>query len=103
ALGLSGVTAFSAFPLRLISFAGFVSALVSAGLGLSALYAHFVEAHPLPGWATIVVALSFFASVQLIATGILGEYVARVYEEVKRRPTFLVSRDLDGSDLPPRP
>ncbi len=48
----------------------------------------------MPGWATIVVAISFFASAQLIATGTLGEY-----EE--GRPTYLVSRDVDGSHLSP--
>lgn len=102
ALGLSGVTAFSAFPLRLISMMGIGSAVVSFFFGLSIIYDHFFTNEIVPGWATIVVAISFFASAQLIATGILGEYLARVYEEVKNRPTYLVSRDVDGSKLPPR-
>lgn len=101
-LGFSGITAFSAFPLRLISLLGIASAVVSFFFGLSIIFAHYFEHEVVPGWATIVVAISFFASAQLIATGILGEYLARVYEEVKRRPTYLVSRDVDGSHLPPR-
>jgi glycosyltransferase involved in cell wall biosynthesis len=101
-LGLSGITAFSAFPLRLISMMGIATALASFVFGLYIIYDHYVEKAPVAGWATIVVAISFFASAQMIATGILGEYLARVYDEVKQRPTYLVARDIDGSRLPPR-
>ncbi len=53
------------------------------------------------GWTTIVVTLMLFVGVQLVSIGILGEYVGRIFEEVKGRPLFIVKRDL-GQGLPPK-
>jgi hypothetical protein len=69
-------------------------ALALAALGYAAwlIGEHFVDGHPLPGWATLAVGLMFFSGVQLLSIGILGEYLGRVFEEVKARPLYLVAR-----------
>ncbi len=56
-----------------------------------------------PGYPTIVVSIMFFSGVQLLSLGVLGEYLGRVFEEVKQRPNFLVADDVSFSDLPARP
>jgi hypothetical protein len=55
-----------------------------------------------PGYPTIVVSIMFFSGVQLLSLGIIGEYLGRVFEEVKRRPNFLVADETDRGRLPPR-
>jgi len=63
-----------------------------------------VFGNPLDGWPTLAVSIMLFSGVQLMSIGILGEYVGRIYEEVKRRPIYLVARDEDRSPLGgPRP
>ena len=57
--------------------------------------------NPTPGWATLTVGLMFFSGVQLLSIGILGEYLGRVYEEVKRRPMYLVAADQDHGRIAP--
>ena len=56
-----------------------------------------------PGYPTIVVSIMFFSGVQLLSLGVLGEYLGRVFEEVKQRPSFLVADDVSFSELPARP
>ena len=70
-------------------------ALALAALGYAAwlIGEHFVDGHPLPGWATLAVGLMFFSGVQLLSIGILGEYVGRIFDEVKQRPVYLVRHD----------
>lgn len=96
-LAWTGFTGFSALPLRISSAVGL---LLSA---LAFLYGVYVIADKLwhgvsvPGWPTIVASIMFFSGVQLLFIGILGEYLARVYDEVKGRPSFLVA-DLTPSN-----
>ena len=62
-------------------------------------FEYFVLGIAVPGYATIVVGMMFFSGIQLLSTGILAEYVGRIYEEVKQRPNYLVSQRL-GQGLP---
>jgi len=101
-LAASGLTAFSNLPLRLSSALGGILALVAIAYGVWIVIEHFVQGHDVPGWATIVAALMFFGGVQLLTIGILGEYLGRVYDEVKRRPRYLVARRLGASPLDPQ-
>lgn len=93
---IDGITSFSVVPLRIAIwlgvFAGFVS-IVAAGW---AVYSSFMG-HVLPGWTTIMIAVSLAACAQLLMIGILGEYVGRIYEEVKRRPLYLVQSEINTS------
>jgi len=90
-LAMTGLTSFSTFPLRLWVTVG---ALIS---GCSLLYAGFILARTMlrgtdvPGWATLAVAVSFLGGIQLLSIGILGEYVARIFTEVKGRPNYVVA------------
>jgi len=92
ALALTGITSFSELPLRIW---GLLGALVSV---LALLYAAWIVVETLifgidvPGWATLAAALMFFGGVQLLSIGILGEYIGRIYNEVKQRPLYLVAR-----------
>lgn len=94
---LDGITSFSMLPLKIWSYLGLAISLISL------LYASFLVIRTIilgidvPGYASIMVAVLFFGGIQLITLGILGEYLGRVYEEVKGRPLYFV-RDAYGFD-----
>jgi glycosyltransferase involved in cell wall biosynthesis len=92
-LALTGVTAFSNVPLRLWSALGALIAVGAIGFGVMIVIQHFIRGHDVPGWATLVTSLMFFSGVQLLSIGILGEYVGRIFDEVKQRPIYLVASE----------
>ena len=92
-----GVFAFSEYPLRLASFAGAVVALFSFIGGVSLLFWRLFSEQQLPGFATLAVSIFFLGGVQLICIGVLGEYVGRIYNEVKKRPTYIVESKVGKS------
>jgi dolichol-phosphate mannosyltransferase len=94
---IDGITSFSIVPLRLATWLGLLSGLVAIVTSGWAVYAA-IAGRTVPGWATIMIAVALAASAQLIMTGILGEYIGRIYEEVKRRPLYVVA---DTLNLPP--
>lgn len=91
-LSLDGLTAFTTWPLRVAGFVGFVLAFAAFGYGSYLTVGYLVHGHELSGWTTIVVGLALLSGVQLVCLGILGEYLGRVFEEVKGRPLYLVKR-----------
>ncbi len=101
-LGTTGLLAFSATPLRLMGLAGVLLSLAALCYGMWVVGEYFVLGIAVPGYATIVAGMMFLAGVQLMAIGLLSEYVARIYDEVKRRPVYLVARRI-GDGLPPDP
>ena len=92
-LAFTGVTAFSNLPLRIWSALGGVIALCALAYGAWLIVEHLVYGHPIPGWPTVVVGLMFFSGVQLLSIGIMGEYIGRIFDEVKQRPVYLVALD----------
>lgn len=98
-LALTGLTAFSNMPLRLWSVFGFLLATVAIGYGGYVTLAYFIDQRPVAGWTTIVAGLMLFSGIQLISVGILGEYLGRVYDEVKQRPRYIVDEHIDNSAL----
>ncbi len=98
-LAASGITAFSNLPLRVASGVGSVLALLAFAYGVWVVGEHFFGGHNVAGWATIVAGMMFFSGVQLLFIGILGEYLGRVYEEVKQRPRYIVARALGHSPI----
>ncbi|MFM7848231.1 MAG: glycosyltransferase family 2 protein [Rubrivivax sp.] len=98
-LGITGITAFSNLPLRIWSAMGALVAILALTYGGYIVFEHFVEGHPVPGWATMVAGLMFFSGVQLLSIGILGEYVGRIFDEVKHRPVYIVSQELGQGGL----
>ena len=89
-LAWQGITSFSAVPLRLITALGVTVSVISLALGAWALWIRLFTADAVPGWASVVVPLFLLSGVQLLSLGVIGEYVAKVYLETKRRPRFLV-------------
>jgi glycosyltransferase involved in cell wall biosynthesis len=102
ALGLTGLAAFSAAPLRLITALGLLLSVVALGYGAWVVIEHFLSGNGVPGYATIVAGMMFLSGIQLLSLGVMAEYVACIYEEVKRRPSYLIDRR-EGGGLPPRP
>lgn len=89
-LAVTGMLAFTTVPLRLTMWMGLLMAVGALGYGLWEVLEYFIQDQSVPGYATIVVGVMFLSGVQLLAIGILAEYVGRIYDEVKRRPTYLV-------------
>lgn len=98
-LSLDGVTAFTTWPLRAVSMAGFLLATLAFVYGAYLMAAYFISGNAISGWTTIVVSLMLFAGLQLISLGVVGEYVGRIFEEVKRRPPYVIKQRL-GRGLP---
>jgi polyisoprenyl-phosphate glycosyltransferase len=96
-----GITAFSIVPLRVATLLGFLAGMVGVGVAAWSVYGR-VHGFVVPGWATIMITVSLGASAQLLMTGILGEYVGRIYEEVKRRPLYIVAEEVNASRENPR-
>ena len=93
-LALIGITAFSSFPLHLVTFAGLVFLGISILLGLETLYLK-LAGRAVSGFATVILLELIIGSLLMISLGIIGEYLARIYEEVKGRPRYLVKESIE--------
>lgn len=94
AFAIEGVTSFSAAPLRAITLAGLSMALLSFGCGAWVLWIKLVEGDALPGWASTTLPIFFIGGMQLLAMGVIGEYVAKIYIETKKRPRYMIDTAL---------
>lgn len=92
ALAWNGVTSFSAAPLRFITGIGLVIAVGSLALSLWAVWIRLFSHTAVPGWASSVVPIYFLGGLQLFATGLIGEYLAKTYLESKRRPRYFIEK-----------
>ncbi|HEY3676327.1 MAG TPA: glycosyltransferase family 2 protein [Candidatus Tumulicola sp.] len=96
---IDGITSFSDIPLRFASYFGFSVSAIAFVYALVVVVAKLFRVYPpgyTPGWASTIVAVVFLGGVQLISLGILGEYLGRIYDEVKGRPLYLIS-DIERS------
>lgn len=91
---LDGITAFSNLPLRWAFYLGLFFGLCSLLLLGHVFYVKFISDDAVPGWATTTVSILFLGGIQLVGIGILGEYIGRIFEEIKHRPLYLVSKHL---------
>ncbi|MEO1093023.1 MAG: glycosyltransferase family 2 protein [Pseudomonadota bacterium] len=98
-LALDGLTAFSTMPLRLASLAGMLVSALALGYALVIVTNVLFFGVDVPGYPSIMVTLLFLGGVQLIGLGILGEYVGRIYEEIKQRPLYLIAEATLPVDL----
>ncbi|MEO8348788.1 MAG: glycosyltransferase family 2 protein, partial [Acidobacteriota bacterium] len=99
-LGIDGLTSFSSAPIRGVTWLGVALGGLSATGILLLLALHFFSAVRFGPWTVAALGMTFLAGVQLVALGLVGEYVAQIYREVKRRPTYVVAERL-GFDAPP--
>lgn len=97
-LAMNGIFAFSTVPLRAATLLGFLAILVVGVYAVFAVFAKLLGDRTPQGFTALIAAIVFLAGVQLVFLGVLGEYVGRIYEEVKRRPQFIVGRLTRGSD-----
>ena len=101
-LALTGLVAFSSLPLRLFAVIGGLISVAALIYGCWVVIEHFVNHNAVPGYATLAAGMMFFSGIQLLSIGVLAEYVARIYEEVKHRPIYL-SKGRHGRGLAPAP
>lgn len=92
-LAVTGVTSFTTWPLRVWAAIGFVVATLSLAYGFWIALRTLIFGADVPGWSTLVVGTLFLGGIQLISIGVLGEYIARIYTEVKGRPGFIVASE----------
>ena len=99
---IDGLTAFTTWPLRLLSLLGACLSFLAFLYGLFIVINHWLHGDPVQGWATLITVILFFSGVNLMSLGVVGEYVARIFTEVKGRPVYLLrertGRGLDDSD-----
>src|SRR5438132_5143306 len=96
-LALIGITTFSSFPLHLVTFAGVIFFLFAVGLGIQTLYLK-LAGRAFTGFATVILLELIIGSLLMVSLGIIGEYLARIYEEVKGRPRYIVTESIDLAD-----
>lgn len=89
---LEGITSFSSLPLKFWSYVGGFGALITACYAIYIVLRTLINGVDIPGYASLLVAVLFFGSLQLISVGILGEYIGRIYVETKHRPLYLVRK-----------
>ena len=93
-LALTGVTAFSSLPLHLVTFSGGIFFIFAVVLGVQTLYMK-LTGNAVSGFTTVIILLLIIGSLLMISLGIIGLYIARIYEEVKRRPRYIVLEKLE--------
>src|SRR4051812_41067853 len=91
---MDGMLSFSIKPLRVATYLGFLVSIASFGLGLFYIVTFFAWHKQVTGFTTTIVSVLFLGGVQLISVGILGEYIGRIYEELKQRPLYVVQEKL---------
>ncbi|AIF50183.1 glycosyltransferase family 2 protein [Pelosinus sp. UFO1] len=94
---LDGITAYSKLPLRFALYLGLFFGFLSFALTLNVLYTKTFTSDAIPGWATIAASVLLLGGLQLVGLGIVGEYVGRIFEEVKQRPLYWVCDELKSS------
>ncbi len=87
---LDGLTAFTTWPLRMVSTLGMLISLMSFVYGAFIVIDYFVHGNEVQGWVTLITVILFFSGINLLSVGVLGEYVGRIFNEVKQRPVYLV-------------
>ena len=97
ALGVNGIVSFSKVPLRFATYLGMFVSTVSLALTVWAVYQRLVGGETVRGWASTLVVILLLGGVQLLMIGVVGEYLSRIYDEVKQRPMYVIA-ELRGFD-----
>lgn len=93
-LALEGITSFSTFPLRIWTYIGLIVASLSFTYGSWMIIDTLLRGNPVRGYPSVLVSILFLGGIQLIGIGVLGEYIGRIYNEVKSRPRYILKKDL---------
>jgi dolichol-phosphate mannosyltransferase len=89
---LDGLTSFSDFPLRFATLLGFIFSIISFVLIIWALYQRLIVQSYVQGWTSLIITVLFFGGIQLVALGIIGEYISRIGSNVRRRPMYVINQ-----------
>ena len=95
---LDGITASTTLPLRIWTYIGSIIASISGLYALFIIFRTLFMGVAVPGYASLLVSILFFGSVQLIVLGIFGEYLGRIFVEVKRRPRYIIDEKINCED-----
>ncbi|GAB2027629.1 glycosyltransferase family 2 protein [Lactovum odontotermitis] len=95
---IDGITSSSATPMRLIFWTGFIVFLLALLFGIYIIAAHFIVGTDVTGWASMMTAIVAFGGINLLAIGIVGEYIGKIFIEVKHRPRFIVEEFLNDEN-----
>ena len=98
---IEGITSFSSAPLRLASYLGFAVSIFAFVYAVITIFNKLVYGNPVKGYPSLLVAVLFLGGVQLLALGVLGEYLGRLYEESKQRPVYLIRAAWNAAPHPP--
>ena len=89
---IDGITSFSIVPLRIVTLTGLIIFLISFIMSLYVLLLWFFTDKALPGWSSIVLPMYFLGGIQVLFLGVIGEYLGKIYQEVKDRPRFIIEK-----------
>lgn len=98
-LALSGITSFSVMPLQVWTVSGVIISMLAVLYGIYVIIKTMVMGNDVSGWPTLTVAIMLFSGIQLLSIGVLGEYIGRIFNEVKQRPLYVVAEDLQAKQL----
>lgn len=98
-LAMDGLVSFSSVPLRMVTRLGAISFVTAIGLGIWVIVASMFDIHTPRGWASTACLILLVSAVQMISLGVIGEYMARIFLEVKGRPTFLIGSVIEGGQV----
>lgn len=87
---LDGITAFSDVPLKIVTYFGFMVSIIAFFVAIYALLAKFVWENSVPGWTSLMIAILFIGGIQMIAIGIIGEYLSRMNHNIRNRPLYII-------------
>ena len=93
AFAVEGITSFSVAPVRFITFTGFSLFILGIFAGLYALWQKW-SGHTMEGWTSIIISIWLLGGIQLVAIGTIGEYIGKIFTEVKARPRYAIDIDL---------
>jgi glycosyltransferase involved in cell wall biosynthesis len=100
-LAIEGLTSFTIAPLRLASYPGAAVVLLSFAYAAVIIYKTLAYADPVRGYPSLIVTILFLGGAQLLSLGVIGEYLGRIFNEMKRQPLYLVNRYLPAAELRP--
>mgnify|MGYP002376780605 CR=1 FL=1 len=91
-LAFNGITAFSDSPLKIATALGFTVCIISFLIAVYALYSYFFLSGNTPGWASLIITVTFLGGVQLLSIGVIGEYISRIINNVRDRPLYVIDQ-----------
>jgi polyisoprenyl-phosphate glycosyltransferase len=95
-LAVDAVTSFSTFPIKLMTTIGLLLLVFCLGVLGWSVYIKYFTSQAAPGWTSVIAVVLLLGGVQLVSLGVLGQYIARIFEEAKQRPVYLVDEVVDG-------